>query len=443
MDRKEFLRFCTLAVLGLSSFNKKTMAKKILVVGAGMAGISAARMLHDAGHEVTVIEARNRVGGRIWSDTSLGIPLDMGASWIEESKGNPIGKLAEKFNIKTKVSNFDSLYLYNTKGSQISDDDAGEIYYETQKILNASLNYAEKQNNDLSYQKALNEVLKKVQLNEEELKIMNWRIAAEEINAAIEFDKLSAWGESEDGFSGEDLVIPEGYDQIPKRLAQGLDIRLKQPVKEIKDSGKDISVITENETFKGDKVIITLPLGVLKSNSVKFSPQLPANKRNAIEKLGMGNMNKLAIRFPLIFWKNDRHFLGYISEKKGEFPVFLNWAYYTQKPYLLATMGNAFAHELQKMSQEDQKQRVFDIFKKISPDKAVKPEAVKFSGWLWDEYAGGSYSYIPVGVKEQLRNTLAEPFGNISFAGEATITGHAATVHGAYLSGIREAKRIL
>ena len=91
--------------------------RKIIVIGAGMAGIAAARTLKDAGHEVLVIEARPRIGGRIWTSKILGTPLDLGASWIHEPKGNPINKLAKKYNVKTLASDYDSLNLYQSDGA--------------------------------------------------------------------------------------------------------------------------------------------------------------------------------------------------------------------------------------------------------------------------------------------------------------------------------------
>ncbi len=444
MDRKLFIKSTgLLAIAGLTKGWKfYSGSKRVIVVGAGMAGVAAARKLATSGCEVIVVEARNRIGGRIWSDTSLGIPLDMGAGWIEESKGNPITELAEKFKIKTMVSDFDSLYLYGPDGERYSDDDASDLYSRSQKILRKALAYGRKQDLDISYRKALDQVLAGEEMEDHLRLKINYRIAVEEINAAADYSKLSAWGETEKGFSGDDLIIPDGYDSIPKKLAEGLDVRLNFVVKEVKYEKNRVIISSATEKLEADYAIITLPLGVLQSGKILFNPLFPEAKAKAIQSLGMGNMNKLAIRFPEVFWPTDRQFLGFISKKTGEFPAFVNWANYTGKPYLLATMGDVFSTELNQVDDKEKLRRVHNVMKRVFPS-APEPEAIKFSGWKWDPFAGGSYSYLPVGTKEDVRYAMEENLGRLYFAGEATIFGHAATVHGAYLSGIREAKKIL
>lgn len=445
MQRKEFIRLATLAAIftTMPSFKcvDPSRKKKIIIIGAGMSGIAAGRALADAGHDVTIVEARNRIGGRIWSDDSLGTTLDFGASWIEEFNGNPVADLAREYNVETIPTDFDSIYLYDADGTKLDDGDIETVYNETQEVLEEALGYAAELDSDISYQRAIDDVLRGEELNADERRLLNWRISSDEINASIEFDQLSAWGEDEEGFDGYDHLMPNGYGEITRKLSNGLNIQLGHKVTEIIDDNKKVKVITNKKKFNADYVLVTVPLGVLKKNNIKFTPTLSSDKQNAISSLGMGNMNKLAIRFPKIFWPTDRQFITYSSYNKGEFPVFLNWAYFTGKPFLLATMGNAFAHEVQNMSNQERINKVYSIFSKMYPN-AVKPDAVKFSGWKWDEFAGGSYSYLPVGVNPKLRDSLAKPHGRVHFAGEATIRGHSATVHGAYLSGLREAERI-
>jgi monoamine oxidase len=447
MNRRNFLKIGGLAVasasLGSFSFKQSGSKKKVIIIGAGMAGAGAARLLKDEGYEVIVIEARDRIGGRIWSDKSLGTTIDLGAGWIEDATGNPVGKLAEKFGLQTRVSDFDSVNIYNTDGLLLNEDKATEVYRESQRFLQRSLRYGYFQDHDISFEECMENTWKDTTMEDSLKRMVKWRISTEEINAAIEFSKLSAWGETEKGYWGDYLIVPGGYAEIPKKLLEGIDVVFNSPVLEVIDKGQEVEVKTADKSYSGDFVIVTLPLGVLKKEKLKFTPALSAEKKGAIQNLGMGNMNKLAIKYPHVFWENDKHFIGNISENYGEFPVFINWAYYSDgQPYLMAAMGNAFSEKLNSMTYDEQIAAVNKCIRNIYP-KAPDALSIKFSGWKWQEFSEGSYSYLPVGVKEELRDALAEPHGRILFAGEATIKGYFATVHGALLSGQREAERII
>ncbi len=446
MNRRAFVKILGFSTLFNFTFCKKINSiagkGKVIIVGAGMSGLSAARMIADAGWDVVVVEAKDRIGGRVWTDNSLGTPLDMGASWIEEATGNPMTSLANEYGLKTIETNWDSINLYNSDGSMISSTEAARIDSEFQLLFGKASEYAETLNKDISVEDALKYVLRNEILSREEQKILDWGLASEELDGAIEFDKLSAWGDTEAGFSGGDFLFPDGYGQIAGNLAKGLNIKMNHPVELIEYNDTGVKVHSGGKVFEGDYAIVTLPLGVLKTGSVKFSPELPDYKLNAVSRLDMGNLNKVAIKFPEIFWSSDKHFIGYISEIKREFPVFINWAYYTKKPYLLATIGNSFSREFYKLNEAGQKEKIYKILSKIFPN-AIMPEAIKFSGWFADQFAGGSYSYLPVGVTGNEYDALAKSIGRLRFAGEATIRGYSSTVHGAYLSGQREAKNIL
>ncbi|MCP4437897.1 MAG: FAD-dependent oxidoreductase [Aureispira sp.] len=415
---------------------------QIVVIGAGISGIAAARTLKDQGYEVVILEARNRIGGRMWTDESLGTPLDMRASWIHKPKGNPIAKLAKEFNIDYTQTDWESLHVYSSRGEESDRENLGELLVKVEKIQRKALKYANKQDKDISMMEAVKAVLDIESLSKIEKEELYWQLSTLEMDGAIEFEQQSSWGDYEDGFRGDDVLFVGGYRQILDKLVVGLDIRFEQVVKKIEHNSDFVEIETVQDYFKADYAILTVPLGVLKQESIVFEPVLPTSKTKAIEELGMGNLNKLAIRFLEVFWPADSYFLGYIGEERGAFPIFANWATFTDKPYLLGVIGNSFARKIAEWPEEKLKSELNKIFQKIF--KNAKPiEAIQFSAWMNDPYAGGSYSFLPVGVTGDVYDELAKPIGRLLFAGEATMRGFSATVHGAYMSGIREAERVL
>lgn len=414
-----------------------------MVIGAGIAGLSAAKELQKNGFQVTILEAKSRIGGRIWTDKSFGIPLDFGASWIHGVNKNPIKEIAQKNRIQTHPTSYESIYIYNQKGQQYSEDEIEKIGNDFEELLEEIETLATKNTKDISIAQAIQQIFQEIPLSSEELYALNWAMVSLELNAAADIEELSAKGDSQDSnFSGEDELFPKGYSQIIEEIAKGLDIRLEYQVQKVIHSQNKVKIETNKKTFTCDKVVITLPLGVLKAKMVEFSPPLPESKQKAIQMLQMGLVNKIALRFSSAFWPLDRDFLGQVSEKKGNFAIFLNWYRFTKEPILIAFIGGNKARFFETQSEKEITQEIMQILQKLFGNSIPYPLQVKATQWGKDPYALGSYSFFPTGATGDAYDQLANPTGNLFFAGEATIRQYPATVYGAFLSGIREGKRI-
>lgn len=417
----------------------------VIVVGAGMAGLAAAQELTAGGASVVVLEARSRIGGRVWTRRELGPPVDFGASWIHGHEGNPITALAAEIGAATKATSYDDVVLYDADGRPLTEAEATSIAAELGALMGEVEALAATLDEDISWQAAIEAILEGERLDPFEQRALSWALATQEVASAADLSSLSVFGTADgDGFGGGDKLFPGGYDQVPGALAEGLDIRLGTVVNRIEHGGARARVVTNDGVFEAGAVIVTLPLGVLKKGAVTFDPPLPAAKLGAISRLDMGVLNKVALAYPSAFWPTETHFLGYLSETHGEFPTALNWRRYGDASVLVAFTGGSFARALEGESDAAISGRLTEILRTIYGPSVPEPRGVLVSRWASDEFALGSYSHIPVGATGADYDVLAEPVGErLYFAGEATNRSHPATTHGAFLSGIREAERLL
>ncbi len=420
--------------------------EKIIVVGAGMAGLSAARVLQEAGYEVVLLEARARVGGRVhtsyeWPDT----PLDLGASWIHGVEGNPLTALAEAVGAERMVTDYDNGILYDQDGRLLGD--RGWVKAEEYEgIIDQAIEQASESDEDQSVMDAVATLIDIESLSAQEQQylnlVLNYKLEQE---WAADVTELSAsYTEEGEAFGGEDVVFPNGYHDLIEHMARELDIRLEHVVQKISYNEEGVSITSNKGVLTGDRAVITLPLGVLQRDTVQFEPPLPQAKQNAINMLGFGVLNKVYLRFPDAFWQTEPEWIFSLSEKRGEWSEWFNLYPYIKKPILLAFNSGRFGQEVEKLSDDEMITQAMTVLRNLYGNDIPDPEAWQITRWIDDKFAYGSYSFPTVGANHQVREELARPVANrLFFAGEATESDYPATVHGAFLSGKREAERII
>lgn len=449
IDRRSVLRTGLLAAALAplwASGTARALARRerILVIGAGMAGLAAARELAVRGFQVVILEGRQRLGGRIWTDRSLGTAIDMGAAWIEGTRGNPIQRLADEAGVATIRSNLETLYVYDADGRRISDATFDDHYDRWEELLSEVQRYAETLDRDVSVAAAIDALLRGETLTPFERRLLHWFEASVELDTAEDLSRVSLFSFDEDeAFGGPDVIFRNGYDQLVEHLAGGLDVRRDHKVVRIERRPKGVRVVTERGAFTADAAVVTLPLGVLKSGRVAFTPQLPAPKRQAIQRLGMGVANRVVLRFPRAFWARNREALAYVAHQHGELPVFLDMDHYVGEPILVGFWAGSAARAVEGLSEGRVVGRALGVLRRIYGGNVPDPVGAAVTRWGRDPFSFGSYSHVPVGASLADYRRLAEPVaGRLFFAGEATSDVYPATVHGAFLTGIREAERI-
>ncbi len=449
-SRRKFIQLSAASAAALilpSCQNTMTdSTENILIIGAGMAGLAAGKLLHGAGHKVTILEGRDRIGGRIhtseqWPDA----PMDLGASWIHGINRNPITKLADEIDAPRLETDYDDGILFGADGT-LQPDRVWNKYEMVEEEIQKAIRQAWKLDEDISIEEAVDRYLDTDSLTADELRHLNLVL-----NSSLEQEwsgsvsRLSSFN-IEDGasFGGEDVIFPEGYSAIPNYLSQGLDIRLNEMVTQISHDAASVTVIAGDKSYTADRAIITLPLGVLKQNVVSFDPPLPVEKQAVIEQLGVGVLNKVYFRFEEAFWQKRPEWFSRLADNRGEWSEWFNLYPYIKKPILLAFNAADFGTHLEGWSDEKIVAEGMAVLRSMFGEESPDPQSVQITRWIADPFAGGSYSFPQVGAPADARSILAEPIGDrLFFAGEATSSNYPATVHGAYLSGEREANRIL
>lgn len=455
MYRRDFLTIFSLTLMGIvnnacredsQKYAEASNKKRIVVIGAGLAGLTAARELQRQGHEVVIIEARERIGGRIWTSLKWpDMPLDFGATWIHGTQGNPLTKLAEQIKAQRLITSYDRSLAYNTSGKLLSNAEKARMENLSKQVFRV-LKQAQDKDTDVSIQQAIQALMRQLDKSSEVYRFINFILSSEiEQEYSGSTENLSAhWYDDDKAFPGDDALFVQGFRVIPEFLAQGLSIELGQVVKEIQWYQSPVQVITQKTKFIADHVVITLPLGVLQAKSVRFTPELPQSKQTAIAKLGMGVLNKCYLRFPNVFWSVDVDWLEYVSAKKGEWTEWVSFKRVANLPILLGFNAADRGREMEAWSDQQIVTNAMQTLRMIYGVGIPEPIDYQITRWATDPFSLGSYSYNRVGTLPEMRQELAAPLkGLVFFAGEASEQNYFATAHGAYLSGLRVAKEIL
>jgi monoamine oxidase len=418
-----------------------------IVIGAGISGLAAARYLSDHGEDVLILEARDRIGGRIWtSGRWADAPADMGASWIHGVTGNPITALATQAHAKTVVTDNNSTTYYLPGGSLATGAQVQAINGWTSKAASALSAYQNKGNVDASLRSVVQKAVGWNSLSDYNKALLGYDLNDYEHEYSGSVDQMSAWEfDSDADLKGGDVLFPQGYHQVTDLVAAGLSVQTGQAVRRVDWDSTGVTVTTDKAIFQAGYVVVTLPLGVLQSGAVVFGPGLPAAKRTAISRLGMGVLNKCYLRFPTKFWP-DTDWLGYVPavDKYGQWAQWINFTRANGKPVLLGFNAADFGRTIESWSDTQIVDSAMNTLRTIYGNGIPAPIDYQITRWASDPYALGSYSYHPIGSTPTMRDQLAAAVGDrVYFAGEATHRTSFATVHGGYLSGIRAAKEVL
>lgn len=412
--------------------------KTVVVIGAGISGLAAAKKLKENGFNVIILEASDKVGGRLRTDRSLGIAFDEGASWIHGVTKNPITTLAQQAGMNTAFTDDDSRISYDIGGilrnATTYDNAETELY----SILNSLMNSG---NANQSFETIFNG-LYPAKVND---RLWQFLLSTYVTFDTGDLDNLSSTLYNEGAeFSGEERIATNGYDTIPNFLAKDLTIQLNQRVSKIEYGNSKIKITHNGIQSEADYALVTVPLGVLKANTIQFIPALPTTKQTAIQKVGMNCVNKFLLTWNSKFW-DDVQYISYTPTTKDKFNYFVNINKTNPNVNALMTFAYAdYARLTETMTDAQIMDEIMIHLKDIYGNAIPYPTHLLRTKWGINENSFGAYSYTAVGTEMKHFNDLAAEVNNqIFFGGEHTEADYFSTAHGAYLSGIREADKII
>uniref|UniRef100_A0AAR5PBI1 Amine oxidase domain-containing protein n=1 Tax=Dendroctonus ponderosae TaxID=77166 RepID=A0AAR5PBI1_DENPD len=477
----------------------KTMAK-VIIVGAGASGIACATRLIAKGFDVTILEAENRIGGRIHSVHFGGTNVDLGAQWIHGEKGNVVYEMVENLNLTDypKSSTYSNMSFFTSTGTMLDKKLTNQLYEIVENILEESDLTSEHEGSlreyfDSKYTEQVNAKLgneNKELLNAVEF-IRNWfskfylcmdpaeDLAQVSVNSLVKYreckgNHLVHW--KTNGFASFLNVLLENN---PKSFLTEHVLLNKEVIKIVwdqtgdsKDRGKVKLFCADSSRFTADHVILTVSIGVLKETyQTLFKPSLPLCKINFLETIPIGTCQKIIIKFPNKWWPDevkDFSFVWTDEDKKTlpkEFPfgpirnerswledIFGFYTVDSDPNILLGWLVGSLVKEVELLSDELLMNASLFLLRKFAGEiyKISEPSEIIRSKWGTNPHFLGTYSYVGVEMeaREATREDLAKPLvvdGKevVLFAGEATHSCYFSTVHGAVESGWREADRLI
>jgi polyamine oxidase len=433
--------------------------ERVVVVGAGISGLTVASALTRAGVECVVLEARDRIGGRLHTVDLAGSPVDLGGSWIHMPGGNPMSAFARQARVSCRsadpmpeMAGFD-----RAEGRRLSDAETEAVLSLYDEVFpEAAGRLAAELGPDASAAGGIEAFVAGAGLApgpaRRARQMLYGAIEAESADLAERQSLRWMWNELEyqGNYFGD---VPDGgYRRLVKAMAAGVDVRLGVPVTEVAISADGVRVqAADGSSEEGSHVVVTVPLGVLKRGALRFSPGLPPDRLAAIERLGFGRFEKVALRFEEPFWRaagfphlvifprDPGEWIVWVMglDAFGAGPVLVFFVFHSDAGRIMGTGRDG-------AGQDGAVRWALGLLGEAIGAPCPEPVEVAVTSWGTDPCTAGAYTHIPPEASPADADLLGEPVGGrLLFAGEHTQSARLAYADGAMTSGIREAKRLL
>jgi polyamine oxidase len=426
---------------------------KVIVVGAGFAGLTAARALLDAGYRVEVLEASARRGGRVHTVDSLSLPVDLGASWLHGGDGNPLKPIARAAGIPTRESDYRNCITYDLAESDSAEPMGPQFMERTDRALRSVaarpvLEHIIRTRLGLAARTASIGGLVERVASVGEPRAHECYVRGTEALWASPIDELGISGLLKKSATrpvkgltpaGEQFVFG-GMMPMLDLVAGDVPVSLDAQVRRIEHGRHGVRITSTRGVHEADAAIVTVSVGVLRAGVIDFAPALPGAHRRALQHLDMGVMNKVVLHFERPFWPERA---DYFMLCGGFGFLVWNLHHYAGIPALVAMIAGPQAIPAESMSDDELVATIRGDLARAFGKTTPEPLHALVTRWHSDPFTLGSYSRLRRGSSGREPRILSRPAGpRLLLAGEALNASDRGTVHGAYWSGQEAAARI-
>lgn len=424
----------------------------VIIVGAGISGISAAKVLAENRVDVVILEASGRIGGRICKEEFGDVAVELGAGWIVGVGGNevnPVWELARECGLRTCFSDYsDARYnIYDRRGKIFPSGVAAESY---KKAVDAAIQKLRTQEADHDTDASEQPSTPKTPIE----------LAIDFILHDFEMAEVEPISTFVDYGEREFLVADErGYEHLVYKIAKTflstseddeiLDNRLQfnKVVRELQHSRNGVMLTTEDGcVYEANYVILSISIGVLQSDLISFMPPLPRWKTEAIGKCDVMVYTKIFLKFPYKFWPcgPGKEFFIYAHERRGYYTFWQHMENaYPGSNILVVTLTNEESKRIEAQSDEETLKEAMEVLRNMFGPEIPNASDILVPRWWNNRFQRGSYSNYPIYFNHQLVDNIKAPVGRVFFSGEHTSEKFNGYVHGGYLAGIDTSKAIL
>ncbi|KAI5782592.1 amine oxidase [Geopyxis carbonaria] len=441
----------------------ETLETEVLILGGGMAGVSAAHTLyHDLNlTDFLIVEARHELGGRVQNHMVGNTSVEFGANWIQGLGNNPVWKLAQKYGVKNRYSNWSNIDYFSEAGWEGEDGPMQQALteYEEEVFVRASADAGRRKDlglADLNMKAGLARNGWKAETPEQkaaEYFSHDWEMAETPLESSF-IGTIESYNESfiESGNGDNNIVIdPQGYKQVILKYADEIPdisskVHLNQIVETITYTSTGVIATTNTGlTIKARRAICTFSVGVLQHTDVIFSPPLPSQKADAIANFHLATYTKIFARFPYKFWNSTEFVLYADPDERGNYPIWQPLdtpGFYPGSGILFATLTGDAAYHAEAQTNEEVAVDLVAVLRRMYGAHVPEPLELKFPRWTRDPLFRGSFTNWGAGVTEQQQEDLRAPIGgdidsenSLWFAGEHTSRKYFGYLHGAFWEG--------